>query len=141
VETGASLRYGTFPGSAHGLRRIMLGFDDAAIRGDLSGATIRTVELSVRNDDAWNHSGVDLHFGTHNRSAAPAAFSAVRRNVWRGHWPHTGGNTWRTVPDWFAKALRDDAIKGLTVDQPSASAAYYGALGWASATIRVTYTK
>lgn len=143
AESGGSLNYGNYSGSsAHGFRRIMLGFDDAAIRADLAGATIRSVELSVRNDHAFLNSGVDIVWGAHNRATVPGSYSAVRRGVYRGHWPKVGyGPTWRTVPDWYGAALRDNAIKGLTVDQPSSSDAYYGALDWSSARLRVTYTK
>lgn len=142
MEQAPSLRYGTFPGSSHGLRRIMLGFDDSTIRSDLSGATIRKVEISVRNDDAWDYSGVDLHWGAHNSTSPPSGFSPVRRNVWSGRWPHSGyGSTWRTVPDWYGAALRDGNARGLTLDQPSSAAGYYGAIDWSSARIRITYTK
>jgi hypothetical protein len=142
VETGARLRYGTFSGSYHGMRKIMLGFDDAAIRADLAGATIRDVELTMLNTDSWSHGGIDVHFGAHNKSGPQGSFSAVRRNVWDGHWPETGtGPTWRDVPDWIGKALRDNTIKGLTIDQPSSSAAYYGEISWASVELRITYTK
>jgi hypothetical protein len=142
VETGGRLRYGTFSGSYHGMRKIMLGFDDAAIRADLSGATIRDVELTMLNTDSWSHGGIDVHFGAHNKSGPQGSWSAVRRNVWDGHWPETGtGPTWRDVPDWIGKALRDNTIKGLTIDQPSSSAAYYGEMDWASVQLRIHYTK
>lgn len=141
VETGGNLRYGTFPGSAHGMRRIMFGFNDSAIRSDLSGATIRKVELSMRNTDSWYHSGISIRWGAHNRSAAPSGFSAVRAGIYTGSWPEAGyGATWRNVTTWIGKALRDNDIKGLTVVQPTAGATHYGELDWSSLRLRITYT-
>jgi hypothetical protein len=140
VETGG--RYGTFPGSSHGLRRVMLGFDDAAIRADLAGATIREAELRMRNTDAWAYSGIDVHFGAHNQSSPPSAYSAVRKSVFKDHWPHTGeGKTWRSMSTWVGRSLRDNTIKGLTIEQPSSSAAYYGAMEWGSVQLRIHGTK
>lgn len=142
VETGARLRYGTFPGSAHGMRKIMLGFDDATIRSDLAGSTIRLVEFRMSNTDAWNYGGIDVHFGGHALTVPPSSFSAVRKNVWSAHWPHTGDPGWKSgIPEWVGRAFRDDTIRGLTIDQPSGSAAYYGEMDWSSAQVRITYTK
>jgi hypothetical protein len=139
IEAGG--RYGTFPGSYHGMRRIMFGFNDSAIRADLAGSTIRNVELRMRNLDSWSYSGIDVHFGAHNKAAAPDAFSAVRRDAWKGHWPAVGGGHWRNTTDWFGKALRDNTIKGLTIDQPSGSSAYYGEMDRSSLELRITHTK
>jgi hypothetical protein len=142
VETGGQLYYGTYPGSSHGMRRIMLGFNDSTIRSDLSGSTIRSVELTMLNTHSWPDSGVNVHFGAHNRSTAPAGFAAVRRNVWKGHWPKVGkSQEWRRTADWFGWNLRDGNIRGLTIDQPSASQAYYGQIEWSSVRLRIAYTK
>lgn len=141
VETGGRLRYGTFAGSAHGERRIMLGFDDAQIRSDLAGGVIRRVELHLLNTDAWAYSGITIVFGAHNKSGAQGSYSATRSKVWRGHWPHTGdGQFWRRIPDWYGNQLRNGNIRGLTVDQPSAAASFYGELDWSSVRLRITYT-
>jgi hypothetical protein len=119
----------------------MFGLNDSGIRSDLAGATIRKVELHLRNTDSWAHSGIDISFGAHNRSSSPGSFSAVRRRVWSGHWPESGtGATWRTVPNWIGTALRDNDIKGLTIDQPSSGAVYYGEADWSSLQLRITYT-
>lgn len=141
VEGGGNLRYGRFDGT-HGERRIMFGLPDATIRADLANSTIRAVDLHLRNTDSWAYSGIEIAFGGHNRSAQPAGFSAVRRNVWTGHWPASGdGAYWRSGLEliWFARMLRDDVIKGITVDQGS-SITRYGELDWSTLRLRVTYT-
>lgn len=140
VETGTDLRYGVFAGSSHGMRRIMVGFDDAAIRSALAGASIKAVELHMTNTDSWAHAGIDVRFGAHNRSAPPAAYSAVRRGAYTGHWPESGdGVTWRSVSRWFGTAFRDGTIRGLTIDQPAGDA-YYGEMRWPSVRLRITFT-
>lgn len=139
-EANRDEHYGHFPGSAHGMRRVMIGFNDSAIRSALAGADIKKVEIHALNVDSWNHSGVDLHWGAHNRSAAPSTFSAVRRNAFIDHWPEAGdGAYWRTAPDWFGRAFRDNGIKGLTIDQPD-GASSYGQIRGGSVKIRITYT-
>lgn len=141
VETGAVLAYGD-NNSVHGERQIMLGFDHAAIATALAGAEITDVELSVLNQDAVGTS-VDLHWGGHNVSAAPAAYSSVRVSAFVDTWPRNGyGDTWRGGRGditWFGRALRDDQIKGLVVDQPSAAPSLHGMLDWATTRLRITY--
>lgn len=137
-ESGALLRYGNYD-STWGNRRIMLGFDDADIRTALSGADVRSVELHMTNTDSWSHSGIDVHFGAHNRAAPPSGFASVRRSAFVGHWPDGGdGPYWRSVSDWFGRALRDNQIKGLTIDQPG-GVQFYGEMRWASVKLRVSY--
>lgn len=135
------LYYGTFPGSAHGNRRLMIGLNDSSIRSALSGADIDRVEIRFTNTWAWWNSGVQVHLGGHNVSSGPGHYSSVRESVFVGHWPKSGGRTWRNAGTWYGRALRDNNIKGITIHQPSSSNAYYGAMKWASFDIRITYTK
>lgn len=143
AETGGESSYGRWS-STHGRRRVMIGFNDAAIRADLAGADIRKVELSMRNTHAYLNSGITVRWGGHNKSSPPSAYSAVRRNVWSGHWPKNGtGATWRGGKGdilWFGRALRDNTIKGLVVDQLTDSVTFYGALDWSSVRLRITYS-
>lgn len=140
-EVNSSQHYGHFPGSAHGMRRVMIGFNDAGIRSTLAGADIKSFEIHALNVDSWNHSGISIHWGAHNRSSPPGSFSSVRRNAFTDHWPEAGdGAYWRTAPDWFGRAFRDNAIKGLTIDQPD-GAAWYGQVRGGSVQVRVTYVR
>lgn len=125
---GGEHRYGRWDGT-HGENLVMIGFDDSAIRGFLGNGGIRKVELHVRNADAYSFSGVWIHYGGHNQSGPPGSYSTVRRNVSRGHWPHTGsGAYWRSIAHWFGNNLRDNNIKGIVIDQPSLSRSQYGAI-------------
>lgn len=141
---GNRLTYGTFPGSLHTEQRIMLGFNDAAMRADLAGASILRVEYRHLNTHAW-WNGADIRFGTHRASAAADNYGANRVGVFTRHWPKVGlgGGTggWRTIPRWLGAAFRDDSASGLTIDQPTAGTAHYGELDLSSVELRITYVK
>lgn len=139
-EGGSQLHYGFYPGS-HGTRRIMLGLNDSAIRSELNGATIRGVAIRMRNTHAYANSGIEVHFGGHDKSGEPAGYSSVRERVFHNHWPKSGfGKDWRGAPDWFGRKLRDGAISGITINQPSNSIGFYGQMDPSSFRIRITYT-
>lgn len=139
-ESGAALYYGLYAPQYHGQRRVMIGFDDASIRADLAGATIRKVELRFANTHAYYNNGVDVRIGGHKKSGPPGGYSSVRERVYTGHWPKTGGDVWKRVPDWFGRSLRDDVIRGITINQGTDAIAFYGAMAWASAKLRITYS-
>lgn len=142
-EDAGNLYYGRWD-STWGERRIMLGLPDAAIRADLAGASIQKVELHLRNVDSYAFAGIEIYFGGHNQSAKPGSYSSVREQIFHDHWPHSGtGATWRGGSGditWFGKKLRDNVIKGITVNQPSGSRSYYGQLDWSSFQLRITYS-
>lgn len=149
VELGSELRYGRW-NSTHGQRRIMLGdFREVGTNttpnDDLApGDSIRKVELHMRNTDAFSFSGITVRWGGHDRIPPTISYSAVRRNVFEAHWPHTGdGAFWRGGSGditWFGRAFRDDVIRGLVIDQLSDSRSFYGAMDWKSVRLRITYT-
>lgn len=140
-EGGGEVTFGRWSGT-HGQRRVMLGFNDAAIRADLAGATIRRVEITARTTHFYANSGGTIRWGGHNRSDPPGGYSAVRRNVFAAHWPKVGvatrGGTGSVT--WIGRAFRDNRIKGLVVDQLSDSVGFYGRLVWGSVRLRITYT-
>jgi hypothetical protein len=142
VETAAQLGYGDSPDGAHTGRQLMLGLPDATIRTDLTGADIDAVEIAALNLDAATPN-VWLHWGLHNIDAAPASYSAMRKDAYVAQWPKVGydpnGGTWRPVDVAFGLWLRDNQAKGLTIDQP-AGVGNGGLLDWATVQIRITYT-
>lgn len=139
-ESGGSLYYGQYAAQYHGQRRVMIGLPDGTIRADLAGATIRKVEIRFSNTHAYYNGGVEVRLGGHKKDSPPGGYSSVRERVFTGHWPKTGGDTWKRVPDWFGRALRDDVIRGVTINQGTDAVAFYGAMAWDSFKIRVTYT-
>lgn len=139
---GGNLHYGN-RANEHGERRIMVGFDDTQIRADTAGSVIEKVSLRAINADAFG-SRVEICWGGHKHSTAPSSYSAVRKNAYRGSWPKSGWGgglvPWRTIPKLFGTALRDDTIRGLTVDQP-AGVTYSGQINWPSIELAVVYRK
>lgn len=139
VETGSALWYGDSADGAHTGRKVMIGFDDATIRSDLSGATVEQVELHMLNLDG-HASRLQVHWGLHNRTATPSGYSAVWADAAVLEWPQSGaGEEWRDVSAGVGVMLRDDLAKGLTIDQPPGFL-NAGQFDWASVELRITYT-
>lgn len=135
----SDLYYGRYS-ATHGERRLMFGFDATAIRSAItSQGWILKIELKVTNLHSYANSGIQIHWGGHNIDTLGSGFSQRYADVWMGHWPKSGGGTWRVIPTWFGEALRDGLIRGLTVDQPSASISYYGLLR-SDLQLRITYS-
>lgn len=143
VEDAADLYYG-YPGagSAHGERKIMIGFDDATIRSDTAGGIIRKVEFRMVNKWSYLAAGTDIHLGIHNRSTAPASYSAVLFNAFKGVWPRSGqGVYWRSIGTVFGRYLRDGYGRGITINNSNTSKSEYGQMGWDSVRLRISFTK
>ncbi len=138
-EAGSLLYYGGDDGT-HGNRKIMLGFNAAAIASDLSGAVVRNVQIRLLNVNSWSPNGGDIHFGVHNSTSAPASFAGTRREVWVGQWPDGDYNDWADLPPYVGRALQAGTIKGLTIDQP-AGIPFSGQMDWTTAALRLQYTK
>jgi hypothetical protein len=128
-----------FLSPAHNERLVMVIFDDATIRADLAGATIHGIEISARTLDSYLVDGVEIAWGGHNESALPGAYSQQYEDVWRDTWPRIGGEEYREMPRWFGRALRDDDIRGLVINQPSTAQSYAGRLDPA-VSLRITYS-
>lgn len=143
LETADHLHYGRRD-DTHGQRRIMLGFNDEAIRADLAGANVKKVELRALNTDAWAPTGLTVHWGAHDQDRPPTSYSAIRANAYEGQWPATGwgGNRerWRTISTWFGRAFRDNQIKGLTIDQPGGVLSS-GEIDWSTVELAIQYIK
>lgn len=125
--------------ATHGERKVMIGFDDAAIRTELVGAKIIRVEVFLANVHAYRNSGVDIHLGGHSNSGRPGSYSGiVARSVSRRHFGKSEAG-WVTVSDWFGPRFRDGVVRGLIIDQPSRSRALYGAVNANRTKVRFTY--
>lgn len=133
--------------STHGRQRSLIGFDHNAIRTALTGASISKVEIYLYNLWAYNNSGVIIKFGGHNNSGRPGSYGgAVKNYVSSGHW-NKPEQRWQSISTWFGRAFRDNAIKGILIDQGTDSNSAYGYAagvndsGYGLPKIRITYTK
>lgn len=116
--------------STNGNQRSIIGFDSAQIRADLAGATIKKVELTMKNKHWYFNSGGTAVIGTHNSTAtsAPSSCPALRTdlNAFSG-WPK--GATWTVTLDNtdFGVALRDGTARGICIGPGNTtSQVYYG---------------
>ncbi len=147
------LYYG-YQNTFNGFQKSQIGFDDAAIRAALAGATIKKVEIYLQNLWAGYNAGVEIYFGGHNNDNKPAGYTGVvRTEVSKAHFGKPGypnsGPTSQFVPvsNWFGEEFKADRIKGLVLHPPGTSLTYYGYAagysdgGYAPPAIRFTYVK
>lgn len=122
------LYYGSSGDAFNGRNQSLMGFDYATIAAELAGSTINAVYLTMTNIHAWYNSGVDVYFGIHNYTAEPATWAGggIPRSRIVHH--HFGKPQTRTVnmPLEFATAIRDGWGKGIALEAPSSSVAFYG---------------
>lgn len=129
-----------------------VGFDDAQIRSDLSGATIDKIEIRFKNEHTWFNDGWTVsqaRIGTHNHASEPTGSSSTSGSFGRSlHSWGKGQTKYVTLPNAIGEELRDNTTKGLTLGRTSGGT--QGEYGWmtgadgSSSTkprLRITYTK
>jgi hypothetical protein len=135
--------------STHGNQRSLIGFNDDQIRADLSGATIKKVEVRLDNTHFYNNSGGTAVLGTHNYGSAPGSWGDSRVDQGRQDFSWAKGSLkWVTVSNAFGNDFKSGAATGLALGPGnSTSLTYYsywvGQNGSSSTrpAIRITYTK
>lgn len=141
------LMYGN-SGDANGTNKSLIGFNYSSIASTLTSSTIKKVELSLTNVDAYWDSGVDIYFGIHNVTAEPATWPAdllPRRKISKHHFEASEAKT-VTLPLEFATMIRAGTGKGIAIEAPNASRDFYGyaagvGSGFAVPQLIVTYAK
>ena len=114
--------------ATNGNQYSMIGFDDATIRSNLSGATINKVELYLNNNHFYSNSGGNAVIGTHNQTTLSGSHSSsqITDNLQQTHFDY-GQAKWITIPNSIGNALRDNTAKGIALGPgPSTSQSYYG---------------
>lgn len=126
-----------------------IGFDDAQIRSDLSGATIDSIELRMQNEHSWFNSGLIGRFGTHNNASEPGGSSSTSGSFNRVQADYNKGQRkYITLPNAIGEEFRDNTTKGITTGRTNAgNRDDYGYwYGWNATSdqapvLRITYTK
>lgn len=148
-RSGSRLYQGdTQLGDGTGYQYGKVGFDDAAIRADLVGATIDKVELRMSNEHSWYNSGLTARFGSHNNASEPTGSTSTDGSFNRSaHSWNKGQTKYVTLPVAIGEELRDNTTKGVTTGRPTAgSRSDYGYFRGYDATssqkprLRITYT-
>jgi hypothetical protein len=144
-EADGEAYYGNYPYSVHGQRRVMLGFNDTAIRNFIGSGQATQVELYLANVHTNPDQGTQLRIGGHSNSARPSGYSGiVARNVVSRHYGKREAK-WVTISTvkspWFAKRLKSGEVRGILIDQNSLSSALYGAINPGPTKLRLTVRK
>lgn len=133
--------------ATNGNQYSMIGFDDAQIRSDTSGATINKVELYLNNNHFYSNSGGNAVIGTHNQTTLSGSHSSsqINDNLQQTHFD-LGQAKWITIPNSIGNALRDNTAKGIALGPgPTTSQSYYGYFAGNGQSgepqLRITYTK
>lgn len=133
--------------ATNGNQYSMIGFDDAQIRSDLTGATINKVELYLNNNHFYSNSGGNAIIGTHNQTTLSGTHSSsqITDNIQATHFD-LGQAKWITIPNSIGTALKNNTAKGIALGPgPSNSQSYYGYFAGNGQSgepqLRITYTK
>jgi len=142
-----------YQGYAQGLdgwgnQRSLFGFDSAAIRAEIEGATMVKIVLSMYFPHWWNSAGGTAIIGTHNFTSMPSTWDKSRVNYQRwnsSNWPR---HAWRNVT--LPTAVAGEFANGTTCGFGLGPAYHntteyygyaYGAYDAAKPYITITYTK
>jgi hypothetical protein len=142
---GTMLCQGKYQNDSFGHMRSLCGFNDASMRQELAGAKIEKVELYLRNEHWYYHSGGTVFIGYHNHANEPANFSHSLHNQKSQSFSSRGQAQWINMPLDFATGIRDNKFKGFSIFAASDAIGYYGVFYGANTSykpkIKITYTK
>jgi hypothetical protein len=108
--------------------RSLCGFDSAAIRRDLSGATIKSCYITLyANHWYWNDGGT-ARIGTHDYSSRPSSWSGSRvdeQRVSSANWPKPGKRK-VSLGTGIGNEFKSGTSKGIALGPTSGSKTQYG---------------
>jgi hypothetical protein len=121
-------------------RMSMIGFP--SIISDLSGATVKKIEVYLYFEHWWNNSGGTASIGYHGATSAPSTWNGSYANLQRSGIPKPGG-VWITLPSSTHASWKSGAYRGVTLRAPSdsTSSTYYGYANPGACKLRYTYVK
>lgn len=112
--------------SNNGNQRAMVGFNDAQIRSDLSGASILSATLTLYSTWWYYNAGGTAVIGTHASSSAPSTFSGTPDRLRSSSWPKSYRRT-VNLGTTIGNDFRTGAARGITLGPgPTTSHEYYG---------------
>lgn len=132
-----------------GNRRSLIGFNSAQIKSDLSGATIKSIKVTLYASHWYFNAGGTAVIGTHDYTSRPPTWAGSRVDENRQQssgWPKPGKRTVtlsNTIGDEFKSGLSTGIALG---PGPSTNHEYYGKFagigsGSNTPTLTITYTK
>lgn len=122
-----------------------IGFD-SGIGSELSGATVKKVELYLRNRHFWYSSGGDAIIGTHGHSTEPGGSSSTSGDFDRHRAGFSKGQgKWVRLPTSIGRDFATGKAKGITLGSPSIGGTrdygYFSRSGSGAPRLRITYEK
>lgn len=144
LHSNDDIYQGQYSGT-NGNQRSLIGFNYSTIQSDLNGATIKKVELTMKNIHFYNNSGGTAVLGTHNYTSAPSTWSDGSVNQSRTTYSWAKGAT-KTVDLGvsYGNDLKSGSAKGIALGPgDSTSLTYYGYFDGTvgSPKLKITYEK
>lgn len=139
--------YQGYYSSTNGNQRSLIGFDDDKIRSDLSGATIKKVELTLDNVHFYNNSGGTAVIGTHDYGSSPSTWSGSRVDESRQNFSWAkGAKKTVTLSNSFGTDFKSGNATGIALGPgDSTSLTYYSYFSGQNSSnkpvLKITYTK
>lgn len=133
--------------SYNGNNRSLIGFNYAAIKADLAGATIKSCKIVIGNYSTYNFSGGTCYLGTHVYAGQPGSWSGGsvyerRTSINHGY----GASFVKEMGVAVGNEFKAGTTKGIAIGPaPSNASAYYGHYRGATMSghpyLSITYTK
>jgi hypothetical protein len=144
--TNDDIYQGQYSGT-NGNQRSLIGFNDDQIRADLSGATIKKVELTLDNTHFYNNSGGTAVIGTHDYGSAAGSWSDSRVNQSRSTFSWAkGAKKTVTLSNSYGTDFKSGNATGIALGPgDSTSLTYYGYFAGQNSSnkpvLKITYEK
>jgi len=125
---GATMTQGNSGDGYLGDARGLVGFNDAQIRKDLSGATIKSCYITLYANHWWDNNGGTARIGTHKYSSRPSSISSGNLHVQRvssGGWPKPGKRK-VSLGTTIGNEFKSGASRGIIVGPTNDSHDQYG---------------
>lgn len=136
----SNLYYGYGDGY-NGRQTSLIGFPYSTIQSNLSGSTIKKVELYLHNVYSWWNNGSTIYFGMHNATTEPGSLPALVRSLVSKAAFGKNQAKWVSISTEFGTRLRSGSIKGIALQAPNNDQQFYGYAAPSSPRLRITYVK
>lgn len=125
---GATMTQGNSGDGWLGDARGLVGFNDAQIRKDLAGATIKSCYITLYANHWWENNGGTARIGTHKYSSRPSSITSGSLNPQRvssGSWPKPGKRK-VSLGTTIGNEFKSGAARGIMVGPTNDTHDQYG---------------
>lgn len=130
-----------------GNTKSLVGFNWAAIKADLAGATVKSVKATLTNKECYGFGGTTVYVGTHIYASKPATWNSA--NVSARIVAATHGYGKQVTVELGTQAgieFKSGYRKGIAIGPPTSTSQYYYSKYWGATQsgkpyLTITYTK